>query len=140
MYMELICTLSSPFPHQLNDVFSARALLAFGCEVNCLNPVNTTPLDIACDLHREGEIIDLLVSVGGQKGQGSQKQVSVCCIGSLTVSVLITLPKITGNPMYKHGKTVAKEFVEEKRSSPIDQTTYTTHTCTCTQRQSCGVG
>ena len=55
-------------PYQLNDIFSAKALLAFGCEVNCLTPVHTTPLDIACDLHKEGEIIDLLVSVGGQTG------------------------------------------------------------------------
>ena len=53
---------------QLDDVQSARYLIAFGCEVNCVNPNNSTPVDIAQELHPDGDILAFLVSVGGKTG------------------------------------------------------------------------
>ena len=43
--------------------------MAFGGEVNSLNPKDQTPLDIATQCHPDGDIVTLLVSVGGQTGQ-----------------------------------------------------------------------
>ena len=51
---------------QLNDFMSTQALLAFGCDVNSLNPDHCTPLDIA--LRSGTDVVDLLISVGGQTG------------------------------------------------------------------------
>ena len=54
---------------QLNDLAAVKVLVAFGGEVNSLNPNDQTPLDIATKCHPDGEIVTLLVSVGGQTGQ-----------------------------------------------------------------------
>ncbi|CAI8029956.1 85/88 kDa calcium-independent phospholipase A2 [Geodia barretti] len=51
---------------ELNDLPAAKALVAFGCEVNSLNPDDETPLDIARRCYPDGDIVTLLVSVGGQ--------------------------------------------------------------------------
>ena len=69
----MLTLLPLPFPppisHQLNDVPAAKALIAFSCEVNSLNPEDLTPLDIATQKHPDGEILTLLASVGGQTGR-----------------------------------------------------------------------
>ena len=46
--------------------------MAFGCEVNSLNPDEKTPLDIArdnTDRDHDGDMVTLLFSVGGKTGQ-----------------------------------------------------------------------
>ena len=64
-----ICLFYTPHCPQLNDLPAAKALVAFGCEVNSLNPDDKTPLDIARRCHPDGDIVTLLVSVGGQTGR-----------------------------------------------------------------------
>ena len=69
-----VTTISCVVCPQQGDEPCARALLAFGADINALNDFDMTPLDIAIQ-NRQEALVPLLVSVGCMRGEQLKKEV-----------------------------------------------------------------